>query len=452
MAESYGTQLISVELPSFEMEVLRFICQRSNSLYNQAIYFVRRNQEMTHPGLLPNVPYGVMCSELKEEWNYSMLCAQAAQQTLKSVHEAFDSYKGLMSLWFAGGLATQPKQPKYRKSGGLYHVTYPAAACTFNLDRDQVRIPLGNAVKQEYGIAELFIPCPYGVKPEAIKEVQILPRNGEFYAVYVYRTQSFVAKVDCSKALGIDPGLSNWLTCVSIEGKSFIVDGRQVKSLNQRYNKLVAAIKSGKPQDYWDDQLATLIEKRNRQLRDAINKAARFVINRCLADGIGTVVFGWNQGNKDSIDIGKKNNQEFVQVPTAKLKDRIAQLCKQYGLRFVETEESYTSKASFLDDDFLPIFGSEKPAGWKPSGKRGEKKRGVRHNLGRGGYQTARGSRINSDCNGSANILKKVATQLGLSLAKVGKAALALPQRYNLDSLSRFYREKNEETKAKPAS
>ncbi len=99
MGESYGAQLIVINLPDFETEVLKFICQRSNSLYNQAIYFVRRNHEMTHPGLLPNVPYGVLCTELKDLWNYSMLCAQAAQQVIKSVHEAFDSYKGLMSVW-----------------------------------------------------------------------------------------------------------------------------------------------------------------------------------------------------------------------------------------------------------------------------------------------------------------------------------------------------------------
>ena len=439
MAESYGTQLIAVSLPLFETEILKFICQRSNSLYNQAIYLVRRNHEMTHPGLLPNVSYSLLCSELKEEWNYSMLCAQAAQQTLKSVNEAFEGYKSLMSLWWDGGLEVEPKPPKYRKRGGLFPVTYPAAAVNFYLDRHEVRIPLGNAIKEELEISELFVPCPYGVKPEAIKEVQLLPRNGEFYAVYVYKTPSFIASLDFSKALGIDPGLDNWLTCVSTEGKSFIVDGRRVKSLNQRYNKQVATIKKGKAQDYWDEQLAVITERRNRQLRDFINKAARFIINRCLADRIGMVVFGWNQGNKDSINIGKKNNQEFVQIPTAKLKVRIDQLCKQYGLRFVETEESYTSKSSFLDNDFLPTYG-EKPEGWNPSGKRG--KRGDK--LGRGQYQLADGFKINSDCNGAANILRKVATQLVLSLAKVGRAALTLPQRYNLDSLSRFYRQRSE--------
>jgi transposase len=142
-----------------------------------------------------------------------------------------------------------------------------------------------------------------------------------------------------------------------------------------------------------------------------------------------------------------KNNQEFVQIPTARLKARIGQLCEQYGLRFVETEESYTSQASFLDDDFLPTYG-EKPATWKASGKRGKKGDG----LGRGQYQTASKVRINSDCNGAANILKKIAAQLDLNLAEVGRAVLTLPKRYRLDSLSRSYREKSEEARLQPDS
>jgi transposase len=138
--------------------------------------------------------------------------------------------------------------------------------------------------------------------------------------------------------------------------------------------------------------------------------------------------------------MGKKNNQDFVQIPTARLKDRIEQLASQYGLRFIETEESYSSKTSFLDNDFLPKFG-EKPNQWKASGKRGKKGDG----LGRGQYQTANGIRINSDCNGAANILRKVSSQLKLSLAKVCRAALSLPKRYNLDSLSKLYRKQSEE-------
>ena len=164
-------------------------------------------------------------------------------------------------------------------------------------------------------------------------------------------------------------------------------------------------------------------------MRDNINKTARFVINWCLQNNISNIIFGWNQRQKDSINLGKKTNQEFVQIPTAKLKNRIAQLCEQYGIRFIETEESYTSKASFLDDDLLPTFG-EKPEGWQPSGKR----------IKRGLYRASNGQLINADCNGSGNIIRKVITQLKVSLAKVTRGVLSLPQRYQLDRLSRSYR------------
>ena len=130
------------------------------------------------------------------------------------------------------------------------------------------------------------------------------------------------------------------------------------------------------------------------------------------------------KGTKTASRKDAKNNQEFVQIPTARLKARISGLCQQYGIEFVETEESYTSKSSYLDNDFLPIYGGEKPANWKPSGKRGAKKKGIIHNLGRGGYQTLDGIRVNSDCNGAANILKKVAIQLGISLVELGRAVL----------------------------
>ncbi len=102
-------------------------------------------------------------------------------------------------------------------------------------------------------------------------------------------------------------------------------------------------LKEKKPQGFWSLKLAAITETRNRQMRDAVNKAARLVINHCLEYRIGTIVLGWNQGSKDGIELGKKNNQSFVQVPTARLKERISQLCKQYGIEFVETEESYTS-------------------------------------------------------------------------------------------------------------
>ena len=137
-------------------------------------------------------------------------------------------------------------------------------------------------------------------------------------------------------------------------------------------------------------------------MRDAVNKAAKLIIDHCIKHQVATVVFGWNQGQRQEATLGR-TTQSFVQIPTAKLKERIKQLCEHYGIKFVETEESYTSKASFLDGDFLPTYG-EKPETWKPSGKR----------IKRGMYRTGTGELINADLNGAANILKKVETQLGL--------------------------------------
>ena len=121
------------------------------------------------------------------------------------------------------------------------------------------------------------------------------------------------------------------------------------------------------------------------------------------------------------INLGGKTNQKFVQIPTSRLKDRIAQLCKQYSIQFVETEESYTSVASFLDGDVLPVFGS-KPEGWKASGKR----------VKRGLYRTAINQYINADTNGAANIIRKVSTTLGLNLSEVSSGDLITPLRLRL--------------------
>ncbi len=169
-------------------------------------------------------------------------------------------------------------------------------------------------------------------------------------------------------------------------------------------------------------------------MRDAINKAARLVINYCLNYRISNIIFGWNTGQKDGINIGKKNNQTFVQIPTARLKKRIEELCLYYGIVFTETEESYTSRSSFLDNDLLPKFG-EKPASIKFSGKR----------IKRGLYQIKNGQTVNADTHGSANILKKVKTQLNLDLAKVCRGALTLPKRYDLyKNLNKLYRKRCE--------
>jgi len=411
----YGCQQNLIN-PNNELKaVLEFICSESHKLTNCGIYYARQLYFKT--GKL--IGKYDLEKEYKTNKHYQVLHSQAAQQILRSVAESFKSFKELDKKYNQGELHFKPKLPKYRKGNGYALVTYPKQA--LKLVGENIKIPLGNTVKRWFRLDSFLLPMPSNLKFADIKELRILPRNQCFYVEFVYEQESAKPlELNQQYALAIDPGINNWLSCVSNIGTSFIVDGRKVKSLNQWYNKLVATLKEGKPQGYWDEKLAHITEKRNRQMRDAVNKAARLVIDHCSEHSIGTVVFGWNQGQRQEAQLGK-TTQSFVQIPTAKLKERVRQLCEYYGVRFVESEESYTSKTSFLDGDFLPTFGA-KPEGWTPSGKR----------VKRGMYRTGTGKLINADLNGAANILRKVETQLGLNLVKVCRALLTVPTRFRI--------------------
>ena len=407
----YGCQQELIKSPE-KVSFLEYLCITANKLINCGIYLAR--QWYFKLGYITG-KYDLE-KKLKSNRNYQFLYSQAAQQTLRGVAEAFKSYKELSNKYKKGELTARPRLPKYRKKGGMEVITYPKQA--LKLEKSQVKVPLGRKVKAAFKIDSFFLDFPSNLEFKEIREIRILPRNGCFYVEWVYELKADQPELDKAKVLGIDHGVDNWLSCISNVGTSFIIDGKHLKSKNQWYNKQIAAIKEGKPQGFWSKKLACITEKRNRQMRDAVNKVARLVINHCLKHAIGRIVFGWNKGQKDSIDIGSKNNQKFVQIPTAKLKERISQLCELYGIELIETEESYTSQASFLDGDFLPTYG-EKPESWKASGKR----------IKRGLYQTQCGLLVNADINGAANILKKVATTLKFSLKEVSRGTLIMPLR-----------------------
>jgi IS605 OrfB family transposase len=410
----FGCQQVLIHTDKDNQAIIDYICSESNKVFNCAVYYARQIYFKAHR-YTGKTELG---KQLKTNKHFQAMHSQAAQQTCHSVFESFKSFKALNNLFKRGELPEKPRPPKYRKTG-LNIVSYPKQA--LKLKEGNIRIPLGSQVKAWFGIDSFTIPMPSNLKFKDIRELRILPRNQCFYAEFVYKLESVETNLNPDNALGIDPGMDNWLTCVSTVGTSFVVDGKHVKSLNRWYNKKVSTIKEGKPQGFWSKKLAHLTELRNRQMREAVNKAARLVINHCLENNIGTVVFGWNQGQKQASNMGSKNNQKWVQVPTARLKDRISSLCEQYGIRFVETEESYTSSSSFVDGDYLPEYG-EKPNNWKPSGRR----------VKRGLYRTALNWYINADCNGAANILRKVATMLGLNLGGVGRVPLTAPQRIKL--------------------
>ena len=177
------------------------------------------------------------------------------------------------------------------------------------------------------------------------------------------------------------------------------MDGRKLKSINQYWNKQKAyyqgiADKQGQKKTH---RLYALARKRNARIQDYIRKIARYIINYCIEHRIGTIVCGYNGDFKRSINIGGITNQQFTQISFGNLRESLNGLCERYGMRYIEQEESYTSQASCLDLDDIPVYNPEQPYTGTFSGKR----------IHRGLYQFADGRIANADVNGAYNILRK---------------------------------------------
>ena len=274
---------------------------------------------ISRTGKIPNLAqlHKVLGTE-NRNLHYQAFYSDTAQQILTGVAESFKSFLGLLKGIKNGTVTQRPKLPGYRQ-GGMALVTFTGRSV--KLKDGMLRFPLGSKVKAWFGLDAFFLPMPSNLDFKTIREYRLLPRNGCLYLLeFVYKTTDFQADIDPAKCLTIDRGVDNWLTCASNVGTSFIVDGKHLKSVNQGYNKRVAFLRSGKANGYWSKRLASLTEKRNRKMRDAVNKAARKAIDRCLKNRIGTVIFGWNKGQKESANMGSKTNQKFVQIPTGRLK------------------------------------------------------------------------------------------------------------------------------------
>jgi putative transposase len=420
--KSIGVQQTLLNPDKETKAILEYLCIQSGKLYNTGTYFCRQTFFKTSKILTGKFDLAYEPSIAKS------LLAQAlpsipAQQTLMSVTEAFKSFKELREKYFKGNLHFEPKAPDYLKGSKLFKVAYPnSGAQKPKLINNQLRFALGLTIKRWFGISEFLLPMPSNIDISTVKEFTILPKNGAYYLEISYETFKKEVDLDKNQALSIDLGTSeNLAACVDTLGNSLLIDARSMKAMNQLWNKKLSTRKEGKNKDYWDSWLDRVTRKRNHQMRDGINKAARLIINHCRKHKIGNLVVGWNEGFKLNSNIGRINNQKFVQMPLAKLRDRLKQLCELHGISFQTTEEAYTSKASFLDGDSLPKFG-HKPDGWKASGKRVE----------RGLYRTADGSIINADLNGAANILRKVARNLSLDLGLLGRRCLTTVSRIRL--------------------
>ncbi|MFD1066155.1 transposase [Oceanobacillus locisalsi] len=184
-----------------------------------------------------------------------------------------------------------------------------------------------------------------------------------FYSLYVYEIEVKKRWLSKKEALSIDLGIDNFAACIDTLGNAFIIDGKRIKSVNRWYNKENARLGSIKDKQK-GIQLTTrqirILQKRKPILHDYLNKTVSHMIQHCLEHGIGKIVVDHNEGWKNKRNMRKRANQRFVQIPHSLWMRKMGSMCDRYDIVFMKQEESYTSKASFLDDDPVPcIYSNE---------------------------------------------------------------------------------------------
>jgi IS605 OrfB family transposase len=326
------------------------------------------------------------------------------------------SFLGLLKAVSIGRCDQRPQLPKYLPKEGYFPLIIPR----IKLKNRTFDIPMSREFKKEYG--EVKIQLPERLKDKNIKEVRIHPKYSArwFEIEYIYEDEKVETSVDSEKAIAIDLGVDNLAACFDTEGHQFLIDGKKLKSINQWYNKRNAGLQSAQDKQGikgLTNKQAQLNQWRNDSLRDYLNKSARIIINHCLTHQIGKLIVGYNPGIKQEINIGRSNNQNFVQIPFWQLRQKLKALCSRYGIEYFEQEESYSSKASFFDRDEIPVYNADNPSKHKFSGKR----------IKRGLYRTKDKHLVSADINGSANILVK--SKHRLNFERVSSGFLANPLR-----------------------
>lgn len=373
---------------------IKELCHVAKNLTNEAIYNVRQYYFTEGEFLKYEKNYTL----LKNSPNYKALNSNMAQQILKEVDDSFQSFFGLRRLAKQGKYAFKDcKLPHYLPKDG-----YTTLVIGFvRLKGNKLVLPFSNSFKKTHSSVEIAIP-PI-LLDKKVKEIRIIPKaKARFFEIqYIYETECTQRNLNTNHVLALDLGINNLVTAVSNKGKTFIIDGRRLKSINQWFNKENARLQSIKEKQKYGEKPTNrqraIARDRNNKVNDYMNKVARKVIDYCIANDIGTLVVGYNETFQRNTNMGKKTNQNFVNIPYGQLRNKLEYLCELNGIVYVKQEESYTSKASFWDKDIIPVYNADNPKTYLFSGKR----------VHRGLYRTANGKIFNADVNGALNIMRK---------------------------------------------
>lgn len=364
------------------------LCFKSKNLYNYVNYLIR--QEFTQNGkMLSEYEVTTMLAKDKQD-DYIALPAQTSQQIVKLLFKNWKSFFKLCKC--KDNLNGRPKLPKYKhKIKGRNVVVFTSQQCKFK--GGYIHFPKKANIN------------PLRTKVGSVVQVRIVPQCSCHVIEVVYEKESMGATgLDPDAYLSIDLGLNNLVTSYdSLNHKSFIVNGRPLKSINQYFNKKCALLISYIGYKGMSKRIGKLTLKRNCKVRDYMHKASRFIINYCIEHHIGNIVIGNNKGWKHKCNMGKRNNQNFVSVPFEKLISMIQYKSEEVGIKVVITEESYTSKVDHYAREEMCHHDSY-------MGKR----------IKRGLFRSNTGKILNADLNGAIGILRKVSHESYMQVVSRG--------------------------------
>ena len=356
------------------------ICLKSGLLYNYVLYNARKG--IFNKEYLNEYEFSTkLCRE--NQFDFRNLPTSVSQQVVGQVFKNIKSWIRLKKD-FENNPSTYdnccPHLPSYKKGKKQNMVVFTTSACRLKKD---------GCI---HFVKNIIQPIKTEIGDSKLCQVRIIPQSTCYVVEVIYEKKEHNLSLDKDNVLSIDLGLNNLCSCISNAGLvPFIVNGRIMKSFNQWYNKRKAKLMSYVGGKGTSERLRQLNNYRNFWIEDYIHKVSRYIVNYCITNNIGSIVIGLNKGWKQEINLGKKTNQKFVEIPFSRLIDKISYKCKLVGISFQINEESYTSKVDHLAFEKLGKHDVY-------LGKR--KKRGL--------FQSSVGKLLNADINGAIGIGRKV--------------------------------------------
>ena len=355
------------------------LCLLAKNLYNLCNYYMRQRFFETGKVWPNNKLYHLVA---ESDAYKQMPSTKIACSLIRQVAQSWTGYFKAHKDWQINPekYLAEPKIPKYKsKLKGRYSVLYkgseaiykkPLAEGICHLSQSDIRIHL--------------------YKAHQPIQARISPRNGYYVIEVVYQVEN-PQRQPSNRIAAIDLGVDNLvaLSCNDPSVRPILLNGRPIKSINRLYNKTRSLIQSKIGETKTSNRLNGLTLKRNNQVDNFLHLTSSIVVNYLKANGISTLVVGKNERWKQQVNIGKRNNQNFVQIPHARLIEMLEYKCQLAGIKLVTVNEAYTSKCSALDLE--PIQKHNKYLGRR---------------VHRGLFKASTGRVINADINGSLNILR----------------------------------------------